>query len=197
MDFFSSAQIVGYIAFVLGITGFLQKSDMRLKLLVGAESVAYMLHFFLLGNPAAAGGAGTNAVRLFASAKWTSPWLAVLFIAVNLIVGYFTATTAIGWLLVIFNSISTYAAFCLRGVPMRLCFLSSTAVWLVNNVLSGSIGGTVLEASIIIANSATIIRMIRAHIKRLGDEGAPASSGAHAFMLLVREWIKTHCGKTV
>jgi|GEM_PF-169995 hypothetical protein len=195
MDFFSPAQIVGYVAFVLGITGFLQKSDFKLKLLVGGESAAYALHFFLLGNPAASGGAAVNAVRLFASAKSTSPWLAVLFIAVNLIVGYFTATTVLGWLLVVFNCIATYAAFCLRGVPMRLCFLSSTCVWLVNNVLSGSIGGTVLETCIIVANSATTLKMIRARIKRLGDEGAPATSGAHAFMLLTSEWIRTRCGK--
>jgi hypothetical protein len=190
MDFFSPAQIVGYFAFALGVTGFLQKSDFKLKILVGSESLAYTLHFFLLGNPAASGGAAVNAVRLFASAKSTSPYLAALFIAVNLFVGAFTATTVVGWLLVIFNSIATYAAFMLRGIPMRLCFLASTLVWLINNVLSGSIGGTVLEACILIANSATIAGMIRAHVKRLGDTAAPATFGAHAFMVTVRERTK-------
>jgi hypothetical protein len=190
MDFFSPAQIVGYVALVLGIAGFLQKSDFKLKLLIGGESTAYMVHFFLLGNPVASAGAAVNAVRLFASTKWTAPWLAVLFIAANLIVGWLTATTVLGWTLIAFNCIATYATFLLRGVPMRLCFLSSTCVWLVNNIVSGSIGGTVLETCIVIANSTTTIGMIRAHIKRLGDAGAPATSGAHAFMVIVGEKAK-------
>jgi len=81
-------------------------------------------------------------------------------------VGCFTATTTMGWLLILFNGISTYAAFCLRGVPMRLCFLASTAAWLVNNLLSGSIGGTMLETCIAIANIATVVNLLRARAAR-------------------------------
>jgi hypothetical protein len=161
MAFFSTAQIVGYVALILGVAGFLQKSDLKLKLLTGSESLAYTLHFFLLGNPVASASAFVSAMRFFVSVRSRSPVLAVIFIVLNLAAGVFTATSAIGWLLVIFNCVATYGAFMLRGIPMRLSFLSSTVLWLTNNIVSGSIGGTVLESTVAVANTVTIIRMLR------------------------------------
>ena len=43
---FAPAQLVGYVALVLGILAFLQRCDTRLKVLVAAESIAYTVHFF-------------------------------------------------------------------------------------------------------------------------------------------------------
>jgi hypothetical protein len=71
------------------------------------------------------------------------------------------AGNVLGWLPIIAFCIATVAVFFLQGVTMRLCFLSSTLLWLVNNIASGSIGGTLLEATIAVVNVSTILRMQR------------------------------------
>ena len=44
---------------------------------------------------------------------------------------------------------------------MRLLLLVTTLCWLANNILSGSIGGTLLEAIIALVNGATMLRLWR------------------------------------
>jgi hypothetical protein len=43
---------------------------------------------------------------------------------------------------------------------MRLVLLMSTFLWLANNILSGSIGGTALEATIATVNVVTMTRLL-------------------------------------
>lgn len=161
MDFFSPAQLVGYVAFVLGITAFLQRSDRRLKLLNAAQSLAYAAHFLLLGNLAAAASAVISSTRSLLATRWRSVWLAVFFVVLNVGVGAWVVTAWTGWLPVTASSLSTIAIFLMQGVRMRMTILVATLLWLVNNILSGSIGGTTLETFIAIANISTIVRMIR------------------------------------
>lgn len=61
LNWFSTAQCVGYLAFVLGVGSFLQSDDRRFKLFMVGECLAYLLHFALLGN--------ATAVALPSSAK--------------------------------------------------------------------------------------------------------------------------------
>ena len=42
---------------------------------------------------------------------------------------------------------------------MRLVLLGGTFLWLANNILSGSIGGTALEATIAMVNIVTMTRI--------------------------------------
>lgn len=44
---------------------------------------------------------------------------------------------------------------------MRLLMLCGTGLWIANNVIVGSIGGTALEVTIAVVNSITIIRLYR------------------------------------
>lgn len=42
---------------------------------------------------------------------------------------------------------------------MRLLMLCGTGLWIANNVIVGSIGGTALEVTIAVVNISTIIRL--------------------------------------
>lgn len=160
MNFLSPAQLLGYVAFVLGVSSFLQKSDKRLIIFNASECVVYTVHFFLLGNFTASGSACVSAVRSLVSLRWRAPAMAAIFIALNIVVGVTAAKHWTGWFPVIGCCIATYGLFFLRGVGLRLAFLASTALWIANNILSGSIGGTALEFCIFATNSTTIIRML-------------------------------------
>jgi hypothetical protein len=161
MNFSSPAQCVGYAAFLLGVSAFSQKQDRRLKVLNALECLAYAVHFTLLGNLPASASALVSSVRSFLALKTRAPLLAAVIIAVNVGLGFVFAHRAVGWLPVLASSLATVAVFLMRGVPMRLVLLVSTLLWLANNILSGSIGGTLLEAVIAVVSVTTIWRLLR------------------------------------
>lgn len=157
----SPAQLLGYLAFVLGVTAFLQRDDRRLKLFLAAECLAYVVHFSLLGNPTAAASSGLSAVRTTASLRYRSRPLALAVMATYLTLGACLARSPAGWLPVLGSCLGTWGLFMMHGIRMRLLVLTSTLFWLTNNILSGSVGGTLLEALIATASITTIVRMIR------------------------------------
>jgi hypothetical protein len=162
MQLFSPAQCVGYAAFVVGVAAFLQKSDRRLTILTACESLAYAAHFALLGNPPASASALISCVRSSLAVRTRSAVLSAVFIVINLAVGVAWVHNAAGWLPVIGSCVATVAMMQMRGIPMRLALLASTFLWLANNIVSGSIGCTMLEVTIAAANITTMVRMVRA-----------------------------------
>ncbi len=156
----SPAQWFGYIAFVLGVASFLQKNDRRFKWLMAGECLAYVVHFGLLGNPTAAASAGVSVVRSVLSLYTRSVWVALAVVAVNLVLGMALATQWWNWLPLVASCIGTLALFLLHGIRMRVAMLAGTLLWIINNALSGSIGGTALEVVILVVNSYTIARMV-------------------------------------
>ena len=165
VSFFSPAQIFGYVALVFGVAAFLQKRDQRLKALNAAESVAYVAHFLLLGNLPASGSALVATLRNLTSLKFRSSWLIAVFMTLTIAVGVAFTKNTTGWFPVVASSLATVAIFRLSGIAMRMTLLVCTILWLANNILSGSIGGTVLEAIIAVANTTTICRLVAEHVR--------------------------------
>jgi hypothetical protein len=162
MGLFSPAQLVGYIALVLGITAFLQKSDQRLKFFNATQSLFYALHFVLLGNLPASASSLTSSVRSFLALRYRSWALCTVMFSANIGLGLAFARTRAGWLPIIGSCIATVAIFTLKGIPFRAMLLASTLLWLANNLITGSIGGTLLELANATLNITTMIRMLRA-----------------------------------
>lgn len=171
-SFITPAQLVGYVALVLGVAAFLQRCDTRLKVLIAAESIAYVVHFILLGNFPASGSALVSCLRNLTSLKSRAPVWITVFIALNVAIGLLFAKGLTGWLPVTASCLATVAVFRLQGIVFRVVLLVCTLLWLVNNILSGSIGGTVLEAIIAAVNLTTIARMALA--RRAGGLAAAA-----------------------
>jgi hypothetical protein len=162
MNIFSTPQIVGYFSFVLGVAAFLQKTDRRLKMLGATQSLIYAVHFALLGNVPAAASAFISSTRTSISIKYRSATLAVCFVLINVTAGLVVVKTPLGWLTVVATCGATIAMFTLSGVQLRLVLLASTVLWLANNILTQSIGGTALELTIAVINIITTLRLMRA-----------------------------------
>lgn len=178
MHLLSPAQVAGYLALVLGVTGFLQRDDRRLKRFVAAECLAYVVHFALLGRPPAATSAGVSGVRTLLSIRYRSAWLAAAAIGVNLALAVAVGTRGTGWIPVAGSCLGAIAVFTMQGIPMRLALLTSTFAWLANNVFAGSVGGTVLESLIATASITTIVRLARADAgEALGRPGPARPAG--------------------
>jgi hypothetical protein len=174
----SPAQLVGYLAFVLGVVTFAQKDDRRLKLLLVVQSLSYVVHFWMLGEPAASAAALVTALRALAAVKTRSGWVCSFFLLLGAALGARFVSTWFSVLPVIASSIGTLALFNLSGIRMRLALFAATLLWLVNNVMSGSIGGSILEASIAVANVYTMWRLFRAEGADDAVVEAPAETSA-------------------
>jgi Bacterial inner membrane protein len=160
-DLFSVPQLFGYVAFAFGVACFLQKSDLRFKIYMAIECVAYVIHFWLLGVPTAAASSAVSLGRSLASIRSQSPWVAAFFIALALGMGVWLYTGWLSLLPIMASCIGTTALFFFSGIRMRLLMLVGTTLWVVNNILSGSYGGTALELVILSTNSWTIWRLRR------------------------------------
>lgn len=160
-DFFSIPQLFGYCAFVFGVACFLQKSDLRFKVLLVCESISYVLHFWLLGNFPAMASSGMAGSRTLTSIWTSSRWVALFFVLMTIALGCWLVTNWVGVLPIVGSCIGTTAVFLFRGITMRLMMLTATVLWLINNILSGSIGGTALEVCIALSNIYTIWRLYR------------------------------------
>lgn len=161
IDLFSPAQYVGYAAFVLGVGSFLQKDDRRFKIFMAAECLAYIIHFALLGRPTAVASSTMSLLRSVLSLYTRSKWVALLVVAANLALGLALARQASDWLPLGASCIGTLALFLLEGVRMRVAMLCGTVLWIINNIIAGSVGGTALEVVIAAVNLVTIWRMMR------------------------------------
>lgn len=162
LDWFSPAQLFGYVAFVLGVACFLQTDDRRFKWFMTGECVAYIVHFALLGNPTAVASSSLSMLRSLLSLVTRSAWVAVAIVAANVGFGLAIAQRPSDWLPLAASCLGTVALFTLQGIPMRLLMLCGTGLWIANNLLVGSIGGTALEIVIAAINLSTIVRMTRA-----------------------------------
>jgi hypothetical protein len=170
-DWFSPAQLFGYAAFVLGVACFLQTDDRRFKWFMTGECLAYVVHFALLGNPTAVASSLISMTRSLLSLRTRSKWVAVAVVAANVGFGLAIAEKPSDWLPLTASCLGTIALFTLQGIPMRLLMLCGTGLWIANNLVAGSIGGTALEVVVAAVNLATIVRMAR-------EARAPAARSA-------------------
>lgn len=161
IDWFSPAQCVGYVAFVLGVGSFLQTDDRRFKLFMAGECLAYVVHFALLGNPTAVASSTMSLLRSLLALRTRSIWVALAVVAINIALGLYLAKQPSDWLPLMASCLGTLALFLLQGIPMRLVMLVGTMCWIANNVIAGSVGGTALEVVVAMVNLVTIARMMR------------------------------------
>lgn len=159
---FSPAQFLGYAAFVLGMACFLQTDDRRFKIFMALECAAYIGHFALLGQPTAVASTAVSLGRSIASLRWRTPAVGVFFVLLSAGLGAWLFEGWLSLLPIAASCLGTTALFFLRGLRMRALMLLGTLLWLVNNLLVGSIGGSLLEACLALANLRTMHGLWRA-----------------------------------
>jgi len=87
-----------------------------------------------------------------------------LVVALNVGLGLLFVRQPSDWLPLTASCLGTLALFLLQGIAMRLLMLCGTLLWVANNIIAGSIGGTALEVVIACVNTVTILRLRRAQL---------------------------------
>ncbi len=176
-DAFSLTQLAGYMAFAFGMACFAQTDDRRFKLFMALECAAYVLHFALLGQPTAVASTSVSLLRSVASLKARKPWVGLFFVGLSMAAGVWLYSGWVSLLPIAASCIGTTALFFLSGLRMRLLMLCGTLLWLLNNLLVGSIGGSLLEACLAVSNLWTISRLARVSWQAASPPASPTPPG--------------------
>lgn len=156
-----AAQTLGFFSFFLGIYAFYQKEDRKLKIIMVIFNLNHLIHFILLGSLVSALSTLLSVIRTTTAIYISSARVAAAFILIGLSSAVYLADSIWELWSMLGMSIGTYAVFVLKGIQMRIAFLLGAICWLINNILVGSIGGVLLEATLISVNIITIIRLLR------------------------------------
>ncbi|MEZ9646371.1 YgjV family protein [Vibrio sp. 10N.261.52.C2] len=160
-EYLSLAQMLGYVSFALGVSAFYQKDDKKLKILMCILNINHMLHYLLLGSIVSALSSLLAGLRTATAIYISSKVVAVVFITISLVSGVWLSNSIWELWPILGTIIGTYSVFVLKGIQMRIGFLIGATCWLTNNILVGSIGGTLLEVTLISVNLMTIFRLLR------------------------------------
>ena len=153
-------QILGFVSFALGMYAFYQKDDKKLKVLMFLFGISHTIHFIFLGSLVSTLSAALSTVRTGVAIYVSSIRLALLFIFLGLMSAFYLANDLWALWAMLGMCFGTYSVFVLKGIPMRIGFLLGATCWLINNISVGSIGGSLLEATLISINLITIIRLL-------------------------------------
>lgn len=177
------AQIAGIVGAGLSIVSYQSKNNKGMFLMKGISGLMFAVNFILLGNITAG---LLNLVNLFRGAvlaagkKWTIwPIYGVIQLAYilccvftfgkgEMIVGGYTLACVFSVVMTCIQLLETTALWTRDGKKIRLaqsCVISPA--WLINNVLTGSVGGIITEVFGIIS---VIISFVRYGINGFADD---------------------------
>ncbi|TVP47643.1 MAG: YgjV family protein [Halomonas sp.] len=161
-----AGQLFGLVALVICVVAFASKSDDRLLMLLISANVAFALQFVFFESWTAAALTVLVIVRIVLARRYMGSKLVMT--GVLLASGIAAAFTWQSWvdvLPMVAMVLGTIGMFLLRGIAMRVFLGLAALAWMLNNLLIGTIGGTIAEGLIVVTNIITIIRLVRAKQK--------------------------------
>jgi len=151
-------QGIGILAFLIGLTVFIQRDDKKLKFRLVIYTAFMGLHFFLLGATPAGISASLNSVRTLVSIYFRKPVIMYIFIALTLTLTLPNIHHWMEFLPVVGTVMSTVAFFKFTQLKLRITMWLSTVCWVIYNCWIGTLGGMLIEASFLIINGIAIYR---------------------------------------
>ena len=149
-----AGQAVSLIALGFCIVGFASKRDDRLMVLLISANVAFAIQFALFGSWTAAVLSLLVIGRIVLARRYLGNWKVMLAAAL-------TWRTPVDFFAIGAAMFGTVGMFMLRGIPMRLTLAAAAICWMLNNLLIGSVGGTLAEGMVVVTNFVTILRLAR------------------------------------
>jgi len=159
---FDLAQTIGIIASAAIISAFNMKCDVRLKILIATGNTLFAIHFLLLGAHAGAVVAVINIFRaVFAIKFHKSTSIMLMFMFAYITMAFVTYESWVTILPFISGVLGSFALFKLSGIPLRLCVLGGSTMWMTHNIIFMSIGGIITECFVISVMCITIYRLFK------------------------------------
>jgi hypothetical protein len=166
-EFFSFAQIVGYVALVTYVLAYLIRDDKKLKLAFSGSNVFWVLHYYLINAHTAALTTAIIIVRnlLSLNSKEMPENKKRIFVCVFsvllIVAGIVTWAGPVSIIPVATTILITYSMFYLHGITLRKVFFAVDMAWLLHAVIVASVGGFVYAIGSLAFNAYTTFKMIK------------------------------------
>lgn len=155
-------QICGLVALGFCIAGFANKNDDRLMVLLISANVAFALMFAFFASWTAAALTVLVILRIALARKFQGSWrIMAVILAINLLVAAATWRVPTDIFPLTAAVLGTVGMFLLRGIPLRIVLGLAALAWMLNNIVIGSVGGTLAEGMVLVTNIITIVRLYR------------------------------------
>ncbi|MCB8888237.1 YgjV family protein [Vreelandella malpeensis] len=156
-------QLCGFVALVMCVLAFANKNDDKLMTLLISANVAFMLQFVFLSSWTAAVLTALVIVRIALARRFPGSLKVMAgVLGASAVAAILTWQSPVDTFAVLAAALGTPAMFLLKGVMLRVFLGLAAFCWMMNNLLIGSIGGTLAEALVVVTNVITIVRLIRA-----------------------------------
>lgn len=159
VDFF--AQALGVTGFVMGLWAFAQADDQRMKQILTVATWVFVAHFMLLDAQVAAAVSALTALRVWISTYSRSYNWMLVFIAAQIGLSTWLMSDWLEVLPLLNGLLGIFAMFRLAGAPLRLVMVACGLLGVAYNLAIGSVGGSLMDTTVIIMNLATIARLRR------------------------------------
>ncbi len=167
-------QVCGLVALGFCIAGFANKNDDRLMVLLISANVAFALMFAFFQSWTASALTVLVILRIALARRYQGNWAIMLgMLVVNLLVAWATWTSITDVFPLAAAVFGTVGMFMLRGIPLRIVLGLAALAWMLNNIVIGSVGGTLAEGMVLVTNIITIIRLYR--LKKKYPDFTPGS----------------------
>lgn len=158
-DFFSVAQMFGHATLIVSLVTFSRKKDRHFKLCLTVQNILYAIHMALMGNVAGMAAQCLSASRNVLSLRTRSIWVAFGLVVANLLLAFFVVKAVWNVIPLFAVGVATVSMFRLKGIQLRYGMFCATLLWIINNVLTGSISATLMECVIAVISLFTIARL--------------------------------------
>lgn len=170
-------QVCGLVALGFCVAGFANRNDDRLMVLLISANVAFALMFAFFESWTAAALTVLVILRIALARKFLGSWrVMTAVLAVNLLVAAVTWRVPTDIFPLTAAVLGTVGMFMLRGISLRIVLGLAALSWMLNNIVIGSVGGTLAEGMVLVTNIITIIRLHRLK-KKYPDVLEPLLSG--------------------
>ena len=167
-DWLSFEQILGYVAGIILLMGYAITEDKKTKIVLTFSSLIFAIHFFMLGAVTACAITVVNALRNVSSIFWyKSQKIFFVFAGLYIISFYFTYNSPIDILPFLASFITCIGMFLLGGIRFRIIVVIAVVMWIVHNIVVGSIGATIESIILFFISSITVYRLYKD--KKRGD----------------------------
>lgn len=156
-----SAQTIGIVALLVGVSAFLHRDDQKLRYYLTAFTFLMAIHFFMLDLWTAAILALLGSARNYVSSFTNSVWVMLAFLLAAWIIAIPNSSEWVHMLPVVGVSLGTWALFKEKGIRMRFFMSLGTLCWLSHNLLVGSIGGAFIESLFLVINGRTMFKLLK------------------------------------
>lgn len=151
-------QLWGWFAAIAGFSALAAREERSVRIGLIVHTVCYLVHFALLGLPAAVVANVVALMRLTLSLRYRSWWLVVVLTGAALMPCFFYGTGWVSLLPMAASVVLTVALFRFEGARLRVSILVASLLWLIHNLVVGSLGGVVVECGMSLSSLCGLLR---------------------------------------